>query len=233
MKILLAILLAALVATPAHSLARRYTDNRPSLTGTSRRSAIAGGAGVALSPTASFAKDRVAGYPKQNEWETVLTPGQYFVLRNGGTEPPRSSPLLNEKRKGTFVCAGCKAPLFDSLVKFESGTGNWARAGPRSRRRLRVETLTSFTSFALGSELRCADCGGHLGDVFNDGKAFRGTPAFESGLRYCIDGAALVFQPAGGGAPVSGDGLSRRRYERPADVELPSWLQPPKVSERR
>jgi peptide-methionine (R)-S-oxide reductase len=229
MKILLAILLAALVATPAHSLARRYTDNRPSLTGTSRRSAIAGGAGVALSPTASFAKDRVAGYPKQNEWETVLTPGQYFVLRNGGTEPPRSSPLLNEKRKGTFVCAGCKAPLFDSLVKFESGTG-WpsfatALAG--------VETLTSFTSFALGSELRCADCGGHLGDVFNDGKAFRGTPAFESGLRYCIDGAALVFQPAGGGAPVSGDGLSRRRYERPADVELPSWLQPPKVSERR
>ena len=69
--------------------------------------------------------------------------------------------------------------------------------------------------------------------MFNDGKAFRGTPAFESGLRYCIDGAALVFQPAGGGAPVSGDGLSRRHYERPADVELPSWLQPPKVSERR
>ena len=229
MKILLAILLAALVATPAHSLARRYTDNRPSLTGTSRRSAIAGGAGVALSPTASFAKDRVAGYPKQNEWETVLTPGQYFVLRNGGTEPPRSSPLLNEKRKGTFVCAGCKAPLFDSLVKFESGTGRPSFATALAG----VETLTSFTSFALGSELRCADCGGHLGDVFNDGKAFRGTPAFESGLRYCIDGAALVFQPAGGGAPVSGDGLSRRRYERPADVELPSWLQPPKVSERR
>lgn len=73
----------------------------------------------------------MAGYPKQNEWETVLTPGQDFVpsAQLGGTEPPRSSPLLNEKRKGTFVCAGCKAPLFDSLVKFESGTGNWALIG--------------------------------------------------------------------------------------------------------
>jgi len=187
----------------------------------------------------------VAGYPKQNEWETVLTPGQYFVLRNSAERKttPGSSPLLNEKRKGTFVCAGCKAPLFDSLVKFESGTGNWARAGPRSRRRLRVETLTSFTSFALGSELRCADCGGHLGDVFNDGKAFRGTPAFESGLRFRLRYSLTVLHrarrrpgvPARGrrAAPVSGDGLSRRRYERPADVELPSWLQPPKVSDRR
>ena len=152
----------------------------------SHSSAIAGGAGVALSPTASFAKDRVAGYPKQNEWETVLTPGQYFVLRNGGTEPPRSSPLLNEKRKGTFVCAGCKAPLFDSLVKFEStGWPSFATA------LVGVETLTSFTSFALGSELWCANCGGHLGDVLNDGKAFRGTPAFESTV-LCIDGAARV-----------------------------------------
>jgi peptide-methionine (R)-S-oxide reductase len=141
----------------------------------------------------------VAGYPKQNEWETVLTPGQDFVLRNSAERnhrAARSSPLLNEKRKGTFVCAGCKAPLFDSLVKFESGTGNWARAGPRSRRRLRVETLTSFTSFALGSELRCADCGGHLGDVFNDGKAFRGTPAFESGLRFRLRYSLTVLHRA-------------------------------------
>ena len=189
----------------------------------------------------------MAGYPKQNERETVLTPGQYFVLRNSAERKttPGSSPLLNEKRKGTFVCAGCNAPLFDSLVKFESGTGNWARAGPRSRRRLRVETLTSFTSFALGSELRCADCGGHLGDVFNDGKAFRGTPAFESGLRFRLRYSLTVLHRArrrpgvparaGGGLhrPVSGDGLSRRRYERPADVELPSWLQLPKVSDRR
>ena len=78
----------------------------------------------------------------------------------------------------------------------------------------------------LGSELRCKGWGGHLGDVFADGLLFPGTPAAKTGLRYCIDGAALVFVPDSGDAPVSGDGLTERK---PADVELPSWLQPPKV----
>ena len=89
--------------------------------------------------------------------------------------------------------------------------------------------MESFTGGLLGNELRCYGCGGHLGDVFNDGYLFRGTPAEKTGKRFCIDGAALVFQPADGGEPVSGDGLTKRQYNAPKDVELPAWLQPPKV----
>jgi len=194
-----------------------------------RRTALASAAAAAaaslLPPGEAVAKDRVSGYPKQYDWGTVLSSGQYFVLRQGGTEPPNSSPLVKEKRTGTFVCAGCQTPLFDSRQKFESGTG-W----PSFARGLEgVETVGSLTAVLLGSELRCASCGGHLGDMFNDGRAFPGTPAAESGQRFCIDGAALTFLPSDGGDPTSGDGLTRRRYEKPTDVELPSWLQPPKV----
>lgn len=92
--------------------------------------------------------ERVGDSSEASDARPVLCPAQlgYSAKRNHRALFPA---LLNEKRKGTFVCAGCKAPLFDSLVKFESGTGNWARAGPRSRRSLRVETLTSFTSFGF------------------------------------------------------------------------------------
>eukprot|EP00316_Scyphosphaera_apsteinii_P012998 CAMPEP_0119322232 /NCGR_PEP_ID=MMETSP1333-20130426/57602_1 /TAXON_ID=418940 /ORGANISM="Scyphosphaera apsteinii, Strain RCC1455" /LENGTH=227 /DNA_ID=CAMNT_0007329403 /DNA_START=179 /DNA_END=863 /DNA_ORIENTATION=- len=176
-------------------------------------------------PLPAIAKDRVSGYPKQYIWEQTLSSGQYFVLRQGGTEPPNSSPLVKEKRQGTYICAACSTPLFDSAAKFESGTG-WPSFATGLTG---VEVVSSFTSALLGSELRCASCGGHLGDVFNDGYLFPGTPAALSGKRYCIDGAALTFLPIEGGEPASGDGLSKRRYDRPADVELPSWLQPPKV----
>jgi len=190
-----------------------------------RRVALTVALGAVATPGSALAKDRVAGYPKQYDWEKELTSGQFFVLRNGGTEPPNSSPLVKEKRPGIFVCAGCSTPLFQSDAKFESGTGWPSFATPLEG----VETITTFTSAVLGSELRCASCGGHLGDVFKDGKAFPGTPAFESGYRYCIDGAALTFMPSDGNPPSSGDGLTKRRYSKPADVNLPPWLQPPKV----
>lgn len=188
-----------------------------------RRGALAGAASAAALPSAAvFAKDRVAGYPLQKDWQQALSSGEYFVLRQGGTEPPNSSPLVKEKRAGTFVCAGCRTPLFESSQKFESGTGWPSFASGLAG----VEKVSSLTSILLGSELRCASCGGHLGDVFDDGILFRDTPAAITGKRFCIDGAALVFVPADGGPERSGDGITDRK---PADVELPSWLQPPKV----
>jgi peptide-methionine (R)-S-oxide reductase len=161
-------------------------------------------------------------YPIQQiagrDWIDVLSSGQYFILRQGGTEPPNSSPLVSEKRRGVYVCAGCVAPLFDSTQKFDSGTGwpSFAQA------RTGVEVLAGL----LSSEVRCGKCGGHLGDVFNDGARFAGTRAAETGRRFCIDGAALVFVPSEGVAPpVAGDGLTGRARL------LPQPARTPRVSE--
>ena len=162
---------------------------------------------------------------RQFDWQASLSSGQYFILRSGGTEPPNSSPLVKEKRAGLFTCAGCQTPLFTSAAKFESGTG-WPSFATGLEG---VETVQSITSGLLGSELRCASCGGHLGDVFPDGRLFPGTPAAVSGKRYCIDGAALAFVPADGSAIALGDGLTSKQYRSPAEVDLPSWLKPPKV----
>ena len=89
--------------------------------------------------------------------------------------------------------------------------------------------LGGLQTAALGSECRCTKCGGHLGDVFLDGILFPGTMAALTGKRYCIDGTSLAFEPAGSpsGTRVSGES---KQYSKPADVELPSWLQPPPVS---
>ena len=170
---------------------------------------------VALTPFGAFAKTR-DDYPvKQIEgrdWIDVLSSGQFFVLRQGGTEPPSSSPLVDEKRRGVFVCAGCVTPLFDSTQKFESGTGWPSFAAARSG----VEVTESLAAGILGSEVRCGRCGGHLGDVFGDGARFPGTRAAETGRRFCIDGAALVFVPSEeGAAPVVGDGLTGRTRRLP------------------
>jgi peptide-methionine (R)-S-oxide reductase len=121
----------------------------------------------------------------------MLSGQQYFILRRGGTEVPNSSPLVKEKRTGTFCCAGCDAPLFESAQKFESGTGWPSFAEPLPA----VETMSGnvLQQALLGTEVRCGICGGHLGDVFADGFLFPGTPAALTGKRYCIDGAALFF----------------------------------------
>ena len=120
------------------------------------------------------------------EWRKILTPAQYAVLREDDTERPWTSPLNKEKRKGTFVCAGCDLPLFASETKYESGTG-WPSFYAPIEGNIGLEK--DFSWGMLRDEVHCRRCGGHLGHVFNDGPK-------PTGLRYCINGVALKFIPA-------------------------------------
>ena len=118
------------------------------------------------------------------DWKATLTPEQFHVLREHGTEHRGSSPLLHEKRDGTFRCAGCGQPLFSSDTKYESGTG-W----PSFYRPIdgAIATTTDRSHGMTRIEVNCAQCGGHLGHVFPDGPA-------PTGERYCMNGAALKFE---------------------------------------
>ncbi|MDH3521507.1 MAG: peptide-methionine (R)-S-oxide reductase MsrB, partial [Myxococcales bacterium] len=120
-------------------------------------------------------------------WRKRLTPEQYRVLFEEDTERPYSSPLEKEKREGTFVCAACHLPLFESSAKFESGTG-W----PSFLRPIEghVATKRDFKLLLPRTEYHCARCGGHQGHVFNDGPP-------PTGQRWCNNGVALRFVPAG------------------------------------
>jgi peptide-methionine (R)-S-oxide reductase len=119
------------------------------------------------------------------EWLAILGPDAYHIMREQGTEAPGSSPLLNEHRVGTFACAGCALPLFDSATKYDSGTGWPSFYGVLPNA---VGELTD-TSFGMDrTEIHCRRCGGHLGHKFDDGPP-------PTGLRYCMDGLALKFVP--------------------------------------
>jgi peptide-methionine (R)-S-oxide reductase len=120
------------------------------------------------------------------EWMRQLTPAQFRVLRKHGTEPPGSHPLNHEKRKGTFACAGCDLPLFDSETKFESGTGWPSFWKPLDNA---IGTQEDRSLFMLRVEVHCRRCGGHGGHVFDDGPK-------PTGLRYCMNGLSLKFVPA-------------------------------------
>ena len=151
---------------------------------------LAGAAGVSLllfsrsmaaAPQASFAVNHTPA-----EWQKLLGAQRYRILRQAGTETPFTSPLLKEHRRGTFVCAACANPLFSSATKFESGTGwpSFWRALPHA-----VVQRADHSLMMDRTEVLCARCGGHLGHVFEDGPR-------PTGLRYCMNGLALRFQPA-------------------------------------
>lgn len=131
-----------------------------------------------------------ADYPVQKseaEWKADLSPAAFRVLREHGTERAGTSPLNAEKRDGVFACAGCGHPLFDSQTKFESGTGWPSFWAPKDGA---VGTTTDRSFFMVRTEVHCANCGGHLGHVFPDGPP-------PTGQRYCMNGVAMRFDPAG------------------------------------
>jgi len=133
--------------------------------------------------------DRIAR--SEDEWRHCLSPEQFKVLRQHGTERPGSSPLNFEKRTGTFTCAACGQALFSSETKFDSGTGwpsFWAPIDGA------IGTSVDRSHFMTRVEVHCSRCGGHLGHVFPDGPA-------PTGERYCMNGVSLAFEPASGPTP--------------------------------
>jgi peptide-methionine (R)-S-oxide reductase len=122
----------------------------------------------------------------EEEWKAKLSPEQYAVLRQKGTEPPWSGELLHVEGRGMFTCAGCGAELFPSDTKFESGTG-W----PSFYRALADGVINEHQDrsfFSVRTEITCARCGGHLGHVFPDGPR-------PTGQRYCVNSLSLEYQP--------------------------------------
>jgi peptide-methionine (R)-S-oxide reductase len=161
----------------------------------SRRNALL--AGIGLAGIAAYARNLFAlgdvGAEKfevsktEAEWKQVLTPEQFRVLRQHGTERPYSSALDNEHRLGLFACAACDLPLFRSETKFESGAGWPSFFAPIEDA---VRTSKDYSLIIARTEVHCRRCGGHLGHVFDDGPK-------PTGKRYCMNGVALKFQPVG------------------------------------
>jgi len=136
---------------------------------------------MAKAPAVSFEVARTDA-----EWSRTLTAAQYRVLREHGTERAFSSPLNDEHRNGTFLCAGCGLPLFSSKTKFDSGTGWPSFWSPLDDA---IGTSVDTSLIMVRTEVHCRRCGGHLGHVFPDGPP-------PTGLRYCMNGLAMTFLPA-------------------------------------
>jgi peptide-methionine (R)-S-oxide reductase len=157
---------------------------------TTRRSVLACGAAVfalwAARPSRIAAATAFEVTHTEAEWRALLSPQAYAVLRESATERPWTSPLNDEHRAGLFACAGCALPLFSSETKFESGTG-WPSFWAPLDNAVGTDEDRAFAM--LRTEVHCRRCGGHLGHVFEDGPP-------PTGLRYCMNGVALAFQPA-------------------------------------
>lgn len=137
-----------------------------------------------LTPANTLAAEQIEKLIKTDAmWKKLLTPAQFDVLREEGTEAPFSSPLNQEKHNGLFVCIACELPLFPSKYKYDSGTGwpSFYDALPGH-----IASKTDYKLILPRTEYHCARCGGHHGHVFNDGPA-------PTGLRYCNNGVALKF----------------------------------------
>lgn len=161
-------------------------------------SALLGGTAIALMPGlrkgligSAASADEVFEIVKTDaEWQKILSPEAFAVMRQQDTEHPGTSELLHEERKGTFGCAACDLPLYDAAMKFDSGTG-W----PSFFDHL-PDAVGTTTDHFLGygrTEVHCHRCGGHLGHVFEDGPQ-------PTGLRYCMNGVSLQFHPKDGAA---------------------------------
>ena len=155
-----------------------------------RRAFMGVAAGTALAGIAILTSGQAkASFEVQRspaDWRKRLGPQRYHILREAGTEPPFTSALLKEKRKGVFACAGCALPLFSSEAKYDSGTG-W----PSFWKPL-PNAIAYRRDLSLGmvrTEEHCRRCGGHLGHVFDDGPR-------PTGKRHCINGLSLTFKPA-------------------------------------
>ena len=133
----------------------------------------------------AFAKEIKKVIKSNKEWKKILTADQYYILRQEGTEHPYTSPLDGEKRQGEYLCAGCKTALFNSKMKYDSGTGwpSFFEHYPNV-----IATKLDFKLLLPRTEYHCAVCEGHHGHVFNDGPPL-------TGKRYCNNGASLTFIP--------------------------------------
>ncbi len=158
-----------------------------------RRSLLLGGAAALAGAGATSAFSRVSVHAAETfeimrtdeEWRRLLTPEQYDVLREHGTEPAGSSPLDRQNQAGLFLCAACDLPVFSSADKFDSGTGWPSFTQPIQGA---IGTAEDRGWFATRTEVHCRRCGGHLGHVFDDGPK-------PTGLRYCMNGVAMKFAP--------------------------------------
>lgn len=156
------------------------------------RRALVGSAGILAVSSGVLGYRAFAATPgrfqvsySEAEWKKRLTPQQFAVLRKEATERPYTSPLNNEKRPGTFVCAGCALPLYSSKTKYDSHTGWPSFWQPLSGA---IGTTTDWKIGVPRTEVHCRRCGGHLGHVFDDGPK-------PTGKRYCMNGSAMRFVP--------------------------------------
>jgi peptide-methionine (R)-S-oxide reductase len=163
--------------------------SRRGFIGSAAAAAVAAGAGLAIfgrngAPAEAAERFEVTKAPA--EWRRLLGPQRYAVLREAATERAGSSPLDKEKRRGTFLCAGCDLPVYGSAAKFDSGTGWPSFTAPLPNA---VRTKPDRGIFGTRTEVHCRRCGGHLGHVFDDGPR-------PTGKRFCMNGLALKFRPA-------------------------------------
>lgn len=147
--------------------------------------ALAAAAGASAARTLGAAGSGYEVTRSDAQWRALLGPQRYAILREGGTEPPNSSPLIGETRAGTYLCAGCGLALFSSKTKYDSGDG-WPSFWDVLPNAIRKQT--DYQLIEARTEVHCRRCGGHLGHIFDDGPP-------PTHLRYCIDGLSLRFDP--------------------------------------